>query len=102
MTFAGLMLKEVLVGLAYAFALGAVFAAVSVAGSLMDVTVGFSFGSLVDPITGNHSQLLSQLYAMVGVLILRIFDEEKFLSSELPGYAEYKEKVRYRLIPHLW
>ena len=29
MTFAGLVLKEVLVGLAFAFALGAVFAAVS-------------------------------------------------------------------------
>ena len=35
-------------------------------------------------------------------LLLRIFDEENFLASELPGYVEYKQKVRYRLIPHLW
>ena len=42
------------------------------------------------------------LVVMVGALILRIFDEEKFLTSELPGYADYKQKVRYRLIPHLW
>ena len=35
-------------------------------------------------------------------LIWRIFDEEKFLAANLAGYAEYKEKVRYRLIPHLW
>jgi len=35
-------------------------------------------------------------------LIWRIFDEERFLARELPGYLAYKEKVRYRLIPHLW
>ncbi len=35
-------------------------------------------------------------------LIWRIVDEEKFLASKLPGYVEYKEKVRYRLIPHVW
>jgi protein-S-isoprenylcysteine O-methyltransferase Ste14 len=40
--------------------------------------------------------------AMMPALIWRIFDEEKFLVASLPGYAEYKQKVRYRLIPHLW
>ncbi|HEY4165740.1 MAG TPA: isoprenylcysteine carboxylmethyltransferase family protein [Reyranella sp.] len=40
--------------------------------------------------------------AMMPALIWRIFDEEAFLVSSLPGYAEYKQKVRYRLIPHLW
>lgn len=40
--------------------------------------------------------------AMMPALIWRIFDEEKFLVAQLPGYAEYKQKVRYRLIPHLW
>ena len=32
----------------------------------------------------------------------RILDEEKFLTKELPGYAEYRDKVRYRLIPFAW
>lgn len=36
------------------------------------------------------------------VLTLRIFDEEKLLNRELPGYPEYAERVRYRLVPHLW
>ena len=40
--------------------------------------------------------------AMMPALIWRIFDEEKFLVAQLPGYAEYKQKVRYRHIPHLW
>lgn len=35
-------------------------------------------------------------------LALRILDEEKLLRQELPGYAEYTQKVRYRLVPHVW
>ena len=42
-------------------------------------------------------------FPVIGLaLIARIFDEESFLERELPGYVEYKQKVRYRLIPHLW
>lgn len=36
------------------------------------------------------------------VLTLRIFDEEKLLNQDLPGYREYAERVRYRLVPYLW
>lgn len=36
------------------------------------------------------------------VIIWRLLDEEKFLSKNLPGYEEYCQKVRYRLIPFLW
>lgn len=32
----------------------------------------------------------------------RIKGEEAFLERELAGYKEYKEKVRYRLIPFIW
>ena len=35
-------------------------------------------------------------------LIWRILDEEKLLKAELPGYTEYTQKVRYRLVPYLW
>jgi flagellar biosynthesis protein FliR len=66
---AGLMLKEILVGMAFAYALGAFFAAVSVAGSLLDTFVGFSFGAIVDPVTGNPGGVLNQLYALVGIAI---------------------------------
>jgi protein-S-isoprenylcysteine O-methyltransferase Ste14 len=36
------------------------------------------------------------------VLILRILDEEQLLKQDLPGYREYTQKVRYRLVPYLW
>ncbi len=46
---------------------------------------------------------LLALAAMFPALVWRMIDEERFLSSNLDGYAAYKEeKVRYRLIPHLW
>ena len=36
------------------------------------------------------------------IIAKRIKGEEAFLEQELAGYKEYKEKVRYRLIPFLW
>jgi protein-S-isoprenylcysteine O-methyltransferase Ste14 len=40
--------------------------------------------------------------AIIPFLIWRLVDEERFLSTNLPGYSEYQEKVRYRLVPFLW
>lgn len=36
------------------------------------------------------------------ILTLRIFGEEETLRRELPGYAEYCERVRWRLLPGIW
>jgi protein-S-isoprenylcysteine O-methyltransferase Ste14 len=35
-------------------------------------------------------------------LIWRIFDEESVLTKNLPGYAEYRDRVKYRLLPLIW
>jgi protein-S-isoprenylcysteine O-methyltransferase Ste14 len=35
-------------------------------------------------------------------LVWRLFDEEKFLARDLPGYAEYCTKVRWHLIPGIF
>ena len=67
--FAGLILKELLVGLAFAYALSALFAAMQAAGALLDTLIGFSFGAMVDPVTGTQSTVLSQMYALFGVAI---------------------------------
>lgn len=40
--------------------------------------------------------------ALVGLLVLRLLDEERELVDELPGYVEYMNKVRYRLVPLVW
>lgn len=67
--YSELLFKELLIGLAFAFALGALFAAVTVAGSFVDTLIGFSFGALVDPVNGTQSTVLARLYTMLGVLI---------------------------------
>ena len=36
------------------------------------------------------------------IIAKRIKHEEEFLEEELDGYREYKEKVKYRLIPFVW
>ena len=38
----------------------------------------------------------------IPVIMIRIKDEEKLLTKELEGYQEYKEKVRWKLIPYIW
>ena len=37
-----------------------------------------------------------------GVIVLRIINEEKVLAEGLEGYEEYKQRVKYRLIPFIW
>ncbi len=39
---------------------------------------------------------------IVPVLVARILDEEVALEKDLPGYAEYKQKTKYRLLPFVW
>ena len=36
------------------------------------------------------------------LLVKRIQNEEAVLEVGLPGYREYKKKVKYRLIPFIW
>lgn len=36
------------------------------------------------------------------IIAKRIKHEEEFLEKELDGYKEYKQKVKYRLIPFIW
>lgn len=63
-------------------------------------------GSLVmmlgtPPALGSLWGLLAVL-AAVPVLAARLLDEEKALTDDLAGYAEYTQKVRFRLIPGVW
>lgn len=52
--------------------------------------------------------LLGSWYALIVFLfypvlmVVRIAQEEKLLVRELDGYAAYRQKVKYRLIPFVW
>jgi len=45
---------------------------------------------------------LVPIAAMTPLLIWRLADEERFLARDLPGYTEYRKRVRHRLVPHVW
>ncbi|BBX86609.1 methyltransferase family protein [Mycolicibacterium aubagnense] len=45
---------------------------------------------------------LVPVIASAPALMIRIFDEETMLCTELPGYIDYTRKVRYRLLPYVW
>jgi protein-S-isoprenylcysteine O-methyltransferase Ste14 len=45
---------------------------------------------------------LLPIAAMMPFLIWRLFDEERLLAAELPGYSDYQKKVRFRLVPGIW
>lgn len=47
-----------------------------------------------------YSLLIFLLYPFI--IAKRIKSEEEFLEKELDGYIEYKQKVKYRLIPFIW
>ena len=38
----------------------------------------------------------------IPLIAIRAINEEKILEKELNGYTEYKEKVKYRIIPFIW
>jgi protein-S-isoprenylcysteine O-methyltransferase Ste14 len=40
--------------------------------------------------------------AIIPILVVRILNEEQVLERDLPGYREYKQKARYRLLPGIW
>lgn len=52
--------------------------------------------------------VLGSLYAFIIflvyplIIVRRLKAEEEFLEKELDGYKEYKQKVKYRLIPFIW
>jgi protein-S-isoprenylcysteine O-methyltransferase Ste14 len=50
---------------------------------------------------GSYWGLLALVFIM-SFLVWRLFDEEKFLAKNLPGYTEYQKKIQHRLVPYIW
>jgi protein-S-isoprenylcysteine O-methyltransferase Ste14 len=50
---------------------------------------------------GSYWGLLA-LASMMPFLVVRLLDEERLLARELPGYAEYMTRVRFRIVPGIW
>lgn len=89
----GLALKEIVIGLGFAFAIACLFAAVDTAGALIDTQIGLNFGSLINPVDGTQSGSMSQLYSMVGILVFIVIDGQAWVIRGLSR--------TYELVPML-
>ena len=39
---------------------------------------------------------------LIGGIMVRVTNEDRFLAEHLEGYVEYSQRVRYRLLPMVW
>jgi flagellar biosynthetic protein FliR len=93
-----LVVKELLVGLAFAFALGALMAALTVAGTFLDYMIGYSFSGLVDPDNGVQATVLNRLYGLFAVLIFIAINGDHWV---IQGIARTYDLVSLSEMPAL-
>ncbi|MBQ3370750.1 MAG: isoprenylcysteine carboxylmethyltransferase family protein [Mogibacterium sp.] len=54
------------------------------------------------PLILNSLPSLVIMLAYIPIIVKRIKNEEAVLEEELKGYAEYKDEVKYRILPFIW
>ena len=54
------------------------------------------------PLVLNSVWSFALMLLYIPIIVKRIRNEEVVLEQELKGYTEYKQRVRYRLIPYIW
>jgi flagellar biosynthesis protein FliR len=69
LAFVLVMGKEVLIGLIMGFLASLMFSAIQMAGSFIDLQVGFGFASIVDPMTKQQNAVIGQLYNLAATLL---------------------------------
>jgi flagellar biosynthetic protein FliR len=72
--FAAAVFTQVLAGLAMGFITGVLLSAIEMAGSLADLSSGFSFGSQIDPMSNTQSAVFSRFLNITGLALLAATD----------------------------
>jgi flagellar biosynthesis protein FliR len=98
LALAGLIVEGMLVGFGFAFSVAVLFAAVESAGALADIASGFSYGALINPLSGNQAGVLSQFYSLVGTAIFLIIGGDAWL---LRGLARTFQLVPLTSAPQI-
>jgi flagellar biosynthesis protein FliR len=78
-TYSLLILKECLVGIVIGLVATIIFYAVQLAGSMIDLQIGFSMATLFDPSFGVQSTLTGQFQNMLAILVLLSTDAHHLL-----------------------
>jgi len=64
--------------------------------------VGILLQQIGAPLALGSSWAFAVLVVVAALLVARTALEDRTLRGELPGYAEYAQRTRYRLLPGLW
>jgi len=63
---------------------------------------GSMLGYLATPVALGSLWGLVPAALVCAMIVVRLLDEERYLSKNLPGYEEYQRRVRWRLVPGMW
>ncbi|MNI45859.1 Flagellar biosynthetic protein FliR [compost metagenome] len=74
-----LIMREFLIGILLGFLAYMFFAAIQVAGSFMDIQIGFGIANVIDPMTGASAPMLGNFKYMIALLLFLSVDGHHFL-----------------------
>lgn len=80
-----LIARETLIGLLLGFVAYLFFTVVQIAGSFMDMQIGFSLANIIDPMSGTPSPILGNFKFMVGTMLFLAFDGHHALIKGIIG-----------------
>jgi flagellar biosynthetic protein FliR len=93
-----LMLKEIGVGLIFAFPMALVGAAVQSGASLLDTLIGFSFSAVLDPVNNQQTAILGQFYSLFAVLVLLMSGGDQIM---IEGIGASYRALPITAFPHI-
>ncbi len=88
LAYAALLVREAVLGLVLGFIVNLAAQAVQFAAGLLDVQIGFSFASTVDPMLGDQSALLERFYTALAVLVFLASDAHHLFFQALSHLFE--------------
>jgi flagellar biosynthesis protein FliR len=97
-SLAVLLLKEIGVGLAFAFSIALLAAGVQAAAALLDTLVGFSFAMIVDPMSNQQGAVLGQFFALFATMIFLVIGGDQMM---IMGLARSYELLPLAATPDL-
>jgi flagellar biosynthesis protein FliR len=80
-----LVVKEGLVGIGFAFAVGAIVAAVQFGAGVVDTLIGFSYASIIDPFSSIQGGVMGQLYSIFVAVVLVVTGGVQIMVAGLAG-----------------
>jgi len=81
--YAGIVLKEIIVGLVIGFVVYAITAVIEGAGQIIDFQMGFTMGASIDPIYGMQSPMMGNFHIVLATMLLLAMNAHHYLIAAM-------------------